>query len=78
VAGAKTRWTTTEAYRQAQEIKGRADAEAADVYASAYNKDPEFYQFHRTMEINRETFDENTLLLLTTGGDFLRYVGQAK
>jgi membrane protease subunit HflC len=48
------------------------------VYASAYNKDPEFYRFLRTMEIYRETLDENTLLLLTTGGDFLRYLGQVK
>ncbi len=81
IAGEKERQLkeiTSEAYRQAQEIKGRADAEAADLYAAAYTKDPEFYQFLRTMEIYRETFDENTVLLLTTAGDFLRYLGKAK
>ncbi len=81
IAGEKERQLkeiTSEAYRQAQEIKGLADAEAADLYAAAYTKDPEFYQFLRTMEIYRETFVENTVLLLTTAGDFLRYLGKAK
>ena len=81
IAGEKERQLkaiTSEAYRQAQEIKGRADAEAADLYAAAYTKDPEFYQFLRTMEIYRETFDEDTVLLLTTANDFLRYLGKAK
>lgn len=69
---------TSEAYRQAQEIKGRADAEAADIYAAAYNRDPEFYRFLKTMEIFKETLDEGTVLVLSTDGDFLRYLGKAK
>jgi membrane protease subunit HflC len=69
---------TSEAYRQSQEIKGRADAEAADIYASAYNRDPEFYRFYKTMEVYRNTFDKETLLLLTTDGDFLRYLDSAR
>ena len=66
---------TSEAYRSAQEIKGKADAEAADVYAAAYEGDPEFYRFQRTMEIFRETIDEGTVLVLSTDGDFLRFLG---
>ena len=69
---------TSEAYRQAQEIRGKADAEAADIYAKAYNKDADFYRFLKTMEVYRDTFDDKTLLLLTTDGDFLKYLETAK
>ena len=65
---------TSDAYRRSQEIKGKADAEAADIYASAYNKDPEFYRFMRTMEIFKETLGKETILVLSTEGDFLRYL----
>ncbi len=65
---------TSEAYREAQTIKGRADAEAADIYARAYNRDPDFYRFLKTMEVFRETMDEETILLLSTDGEFLRYL----
>ena len=69
---------TSEAYRQAQEIKGRADAEAADIYAEAYNRDAEFYRFLKTMEVLRATMDTTTVLVLSTDGDFLRYLGRAR
>jgi len=69
---------TSEAYRQSQEIRGRADAEAADIYAAAYNKDPEFYRFMKTMDVFRTTMDEKTILLLGTDGEFLRYLEQAR
>jgi membrane protease subunit HflC len=69
---------TSEAYRQAQEIQGRADAEAADIYASAYNRDPDFYRFLKTMEVYRTTVDGNTILMLGTDGDFLKYLDSAR
>lgn len=69
---------TSEAYRQAQEIKGKADADAARIYANAYNGDPEFYRFLKTMETYRATMDEGTTVILTTGGDFFRYLESAK
>lgn len=69
---------TSEAYRKAQEIKGKADAEAADIYASVYNRDPEFYRFFKTMEIFREALDDETVLVLSTNGDFLRYLGKTR
>ncbi|MCG6949336.1 MAG: protease modulator HflC [Acidobacteria bacterium] len=64
----------SEAYREAQEIKGLADAEAADIYAQAYNRDPDFYRFLKTMEVYTRTMDEDTILLLSTDGEFLRYL----
>jgi len=65
---------TSEAYRQAQEIRGKADAEAADIYARAYNRDPEFYRFLKTMEVYRTTLDKETILMLSTQGEFLKYL----
>ena len=69
---------TSEAYRQAQEIRGKADAEAADIYARAYNRDPEFYRFLKTMEVYRTTLDSGTILMLSTQGEFLRYLEKAR
>jgi membrane protease subunit HflC len=64
----------SEAYRTAQEIKGKADAEATAVYADAYNRDPEFYQFMKTLEIYRTIMDKETWLLLSTDSEFLKYL----
>ncbi len=69
---------TSEAYRLAQEIQGRADAEAADIYAGAYNRNAEFYRFIKTMQVLRETLDSNTVLVLSTDSDFLRYLGRSR
>jgi membrane protease subunit HflC len=69
---------TSEAYRTAQEIQGRADAEAADIYARAYNRDPEFYRFLKTMEVYEQVLDPKTVLVLGTDGDLLRYLESAK
>jgi membrane protease subunit HflC len=64
----------SEAYRTAQEIKGKADAEATQIYADAYNRDPEFYQFMKTLEIYRTIMDKETWLLLSTDSEFLKYL----
>ncbi len=64
----------SEAYRTAQEIKGTADAEATAIYADAYNRDPEFYQFMKTLEVYRTIMDKETWLLLSTDSEFLKYL----
>jgi len=64
----------SEAYRKAQEIKGKSDAEATRIYANAYNRDPEFYQFMKTLEVYRTTLDKDTWLLLSTDMEFLKYL----
>ena len=46
---------SSEAYRKSEEIKGSADAEAARIYADAYNKDAEFYTFWKSMESYKKT-----------------------
>jgi len=65
---------TSEAYRQAQEIMGESDARATKIYAQAYNKDPEFYSFMRTLEAYKNTLDKQTHLYLTSDSDFYRYL----
>jgi len=69
---------TSEAYREAQEIRGKADAEAADIYAKAYNRDPEFYRFLKTMEVYRTALDKETILMLSTEGEFLKYLEKVR
>jgi len=64
----------SDAFRQAQEIKGRADAEASAIYAAAYNRDAEFYRFYKTMEVYPTTLDKDAWLVLTTEGDFFKYI----
>lgn len=64
----------SEAYRKAQETIGKADAEAARIFAEAYGQDPEFYAFYQTLEAYKTTFQKNASVLLTTGSDFYRYL----
>jgi membrane protease subunit HflC len=65
---------TSEAYQKSQEIKGKANAQAADIYAAVYNKDPEFFRFTRTMESFTKIMDDNTTLVISTNGDLLNYL----
>ena len=65
---------SSEAYRTSQEIKGKADAEAARLYAEAFGRDSEFYSFVKTLEVYKNTLDENTALVLSTDSDFLKYL----
>jgi len=69
---------TSEAYRKAQEIEGNADAEAIQIYASAYEQDPEFYSFLQTLDTYKHTIDEKSWLLLTTDNEFLNYLNSSK
>ncbi|WP_373083889.1 protease modulator HflC [Sneathiella sp.] len=62
------------AYRKVQEIRGKADAEAARIYGDAYNGDPEFYAFSRTLEAYKEGQNENSVMILTTDSDYYRYL----
>ncbi len=65
---------TSEAYKTSQEIKGKADATATKLYADAYGLDPDFYSFVKTLEIYRETLDEESLLILSTDAEFFKYL----
>jgi membrane protease subunit HflC len=63
-----------EAYRDAQRVRGEGDAKSAAIYAAAFNQNPEFYSFYRSMEAYRSTFrGRNDIMLLEPNSDFLRY-----
>jgi membrane protease subunit HflC len=63
-----------EAYRDAQRVRGEGDAKAAAIYAAAFNQNPEFFSFYRSMEAYRNTFrGRNDLLVIEPNSDFLRY-----
>ena len=65
------------AYKTAQEIIGKADAEATAIYAAAYNKSQssrDFYGFLKTMETYQTTLSEKDWLVLSTKGDFFKYL----
>jgi len=65
------------AYKAAEEIKGKADAEATAIYASAYNRNAEtrdFYRFLKTMETYENVLSEKDWLILSTESDFFRYL----
>ena len=64
---------TSEAYRTAQEIRGKADAEATRIYAEAFNKDPEFFALYRTLELYRN-FSNNSSFMLSTDADIFKYL----
>jgi len=65
------------AYRQVQELRGGADAEATRIYGEVYSRDPEFYAFSRTLEIYGEGGNKNSVLILTTDSDYYRYLKHA-
>jgi membrane protease subunit HflC len=65
------------AYRQVQELRGGADAEATRIYGEVYSRDPEFYTFSRTLEVYGEGANKNAVLILTTDSDYYRYLKHA-
>jgi modulator of FtsH protease HflC len=65
------------AYRQVQELRGGADAEATRIYGEVYSRDPEFYAFSRTLELYGEGGNKHAVLILTTDSDYYRYLKHA-
>jgi membrane protease subunit HflC len=69
---------TSGAVKEAEQIKGKADADATRIYAEAYNKDPEFYAFIKTLESYEQTIGNNTKLVLSTDSDFYKLLNGIK
>ena len=64
-----------EAYRESELLRGDGDAKAAEVYALAFNKDPEFYEFYRSINAYGEVFNnKGDLLVLDPSSDFFKYL----
>ncbi|MDR3220710.1 MAG: protease modulator HflC [Candidatus Accumulibacter sp.] len=64
-----------EAYREAQKEKGEGDAKAAAIYAEAFNQNPEFYAFYRSLEAYRGSFrGKSDVLVIEPNSDFFKYM----
>ncbi|MBE9538219.1 MAG: protease modulator HflC, partial [Proteobacteria bacterium] len=68
-----------EAYRDAEQIRGDGDAEATRTYADAFNQDPEFYSFTRSLRAYQDAFQNSgDILLLQPDSEFFRYLKDPK
>ena len=66
------------AYRDAELVRGDGDAKAAAIYAKAFNKDPEFYSFYRSLDAYRKTFGASgDVMLLEPDSEFFKYMNQS-
>jgi modulator of FtsH protease HflC len=64
-----------EAYREAQKVKGEGDAKAAAIYAQAFNQNPEFYAFYRSLEAYRGSFrNKSDVIVVEPNSDFFKYM----
>jgi membrane protease subunit HflC len=62
------------AYRTAEEIRGNADAEATKIYGEAFNEDPEFYAFFKTLDTYKQAAYQNAYIILGTDSDYYRFL----
>jgi len=67
-----------EADKQADIVMGEGDAQALEIYADAYNQDPEFYRFWRSLESYKTALKDNTSIVLTNDSDYLRFLNTMK
>ncbi|OOG56616.1 protease modulator HflC [Rhodanobacter sp. C03] len=66
-----------DAQRDAAKIRGEGDAEAAAIYAQAYNQDPEFFAFYRSLQAYKKSFEDGKgVLILKPDSEFMRYFSQ--
>jgi len=63
-----------EAYKQSEQMKGEGDARAVKIYADAYQKDLEFYEFHRSLEAYKKSLKEGTKLILNADSEFFKFI----
>ncbi len=69
----------SKATRDAQIVRGEADARAADIYAKAYGRNAEFYSFYRSLEAYRSSIGQDSdVLVLSPDSDFFKYLNQPR
>jgi membrane protease subunit HflC len=67
-----------EGYRDAEIIRGEGDAKASDTYARAYERNAEFYSFHRSLQAYRRSIGtENDVLVISPDSDFFKYLNRS-
>ncbi|WP_455378096.1 protease modulator HflC [Petrachloros mirabilis] len=65
-----------EAYKESEELRGAGDAKAFRIYADAYRQDPRFFEFTRSMEAYKKSFNEKSTLVMSPDSEFFRYLKQ--
>lgn len=68
----------SEAYKKSQKIKGEADAKSIVIYAEAYNRDPEFYSFLKTLNTYKNTIDGKTTIIFSPDNEYLEFFNSTK
>ena len=64
-----------DAYKQSQQLRGEGDAQAASIYAESFSKNPEFYEFTRSMKAYVETFENKSdVMLIDSDSEFFKYL----
>lgn len=65
-----------EAYKESEELRGAGDAKAFRIYANAYRQDSRFFEFTRSMEAYKKTFNDKSTLVMSPDSEFFRYLKQ--
>ena len=66
------------ANRDSQKLRGTGDAKAAEIYADAYNQDPEFYAFYRSIDAYRNSIgNSNDIMVIDPNNEFFRYLNNS-
>ena len=73
-ADKKAKEIEAEAYRTSQILRGEGDRTAMNIYAEAYSRDPEFFDFLKSLETYRNILNKNTTLILSTDSELLKYL----
>lgn len=78
-ADARVTILLAESQQKSKQIRGQGDADATRIYAEAYSADPEFYEFYRSLDAYKETFQgNNDILVLKPEGQFFDYFNSAR
>ncbi len=70
--------TLANAFRDAEKLRGEGDATSAEIYATAYGADTEFFTFYRSLNAYKKTFSNSSIMVLDPDSDFFQYFNKQK
>ena len=65
-----------DAYRDSEKLRGEGDAKASDMYAKAYNRNPQFFSLYRSLSAYKKSFSEGDVMVLEPDSEFFKYFNQ--
>ncbi|MDH4370450.1 MAG: protease modulator HflC, partial [Nitrospira sp.] len=63
-----------QAYKESEELRGGGDAKAFRIYATAYQQDPKFFEFTRSMEAYKKVFQDSSTLVMSPDSEFFKFL----